>query len=324
MKKLAAAVLCAAILCGLLFGCAVGETPLSLTLVVADAFDNSAFYESAREGCLRLADDGVQVTMVECFGEDHTQAIRNAAESTELVVLVGYDFKDVETIAPEYPDVYFVWVDNETSAPVDNVLNLTYAQNEGSFLAGYIAAKKSETGVIGTVAGMDTVTLNDFIVGYRQGARYADPDVEVEVSYTNTYNDPAVGKACALALHDRGADVIFQVAAQSGEGVFEAAQENGFWAIGVDSNQKHLAEDVILCSMCKELGQSIFHVVQRYRAGDRSLWGSTWVADMASGMVNICYGGEGTLQLVPDDVKAEVEALEAKITAGEIVVDTTR
>lgn len=324
MKKIAASLLCMIMLTGLLCGCGAGEAPLKLTLVVADAFDDSAFYGSAKEGCERLAADGVQVTMVECYGEEHVRAIREAAETSELVVLVGYDFKDVETIAPEYPNVYFVWVDNETTAPVENVLNLTYAQNEGSFLAGYIAARMSETGIVGTVAGMDNVTLNDFIVGFRQGARYADPDVEVEVSYANTYNDPAIGKACALALHEQGADVIFQIAAQTGNGVFEAARERGFWAIGVDSNQKHLAEDVILCSMCKEIGQSICDVVHTYRSGDKSLWGTTWVADLSAGLVNICYGGEGTLQQVPDSVKAEVEALEEKIISGEIRVDTTR
>ena len=80
---------------------------------------------------------------IECNNVDHTQQIRNAADAAEIVVLVGWEFYDVETVAPEYPDVHFIWVDNATSAPVANVLNITYAQNEGSFLAGYIAAKMS-------------------------------------------------------------------------------------------------------------------------------------------------------------------------------------
>ena len=82
--------------------------------------------------------------------------MKNAAEKANIVVCVGWEFYNVETIAPDYPEVNWIWVDNATSAPVSNVLNITYAQNEGSFLAGYIAAAVSETGVVGAVGGEDS------------------------------------------------------------------------------------------------------------------------------------------------------------------------
>ena len=106
-----------------------------------------------------------------------------------------------------------------TSEPVANVLNITYAQNEGSFLAGYIAAAMSESGTVGAVGGEDSDTINDFIVGYTQGAEYYGTEngkaVNVVKNYAGTYDDPAKGKECALALHDQGADVIFQIASAS-------------------------------------------------------------------------------------------------------------
>ena len=120
-----------------------------------------------------------------------------------------------------------------------------------------------------------------------------------------------------------GADVIFQVADKTGLGVFEAAQEKGFYAIGVDSDQKYIDPEVIICSMKKEVGSSIYDAVKAYLAGD-SRFGTTWTADMATGYVGIGYGEEGSTQQVPDEVKAEVEALAAKIVSGEIKVDTTR
>lgn len=325
MKKRIALLLCVVFCLGMAAGCGAGaDNGLSLTLLVAGSFGDSSFYDSARAGCDRLAAEEVQVTEVECFNEEHTQQIRSAAETSDIVVLVGWDFYEVETVAPEYPQVKFIWVDNKTSAPVENVLNITYAQNEGSFLAGYIAAKMSKTGIIGTVAGMDNVTLNDFVVGYEQGAQYADPDVQVEVSYANTYDNPEVGRACALAMYKKGADVIYQVAAQTGNGVFAAAREKGFWAIGVDSDQKYLAEDVIICSMCKQVGQSIYDAVLSSLNGNADLWGTTWVADMASGLVGISYGEDGSVQQIPDELKTEVEALSQKIISGEIQVETTR
>ena len=136
--------------------------------------------------------------------------------------------------------------------------------------------------------------------------------------------DTAKGKECALALNDKGADVIFQIASKAGDGVFEAAQERGFWAIGVDCDQKYIADDVIICSMKKEVGSSIYDAVKRLLDGDSSLWGTTWVADMSNGYVGIGYGEDGAAQQVPDDVKTAVEELSKKIVSGEITVETTR
>lgn len=333
MKKFFAILLSAVMLLGLLAGCGqstggdTGKDAPTLALVVAGTFGDRSFYDSSKEGCDRLASEGaVTLKTIECNNEQHTQQIRNAADVADMVVLVGWEFYEVETVAPEYPDVRFIWIDNATESPVANVLNITYAQNEGSFLAGYIAAKMSKSGVVGAVGGEDSGTINDFIVGYKQGAAYANPDVKVEVQYANTYDDPAVGKECALTLNEKGADVVFQIASKTGDGVFEAAREKGFWAIGVDSDQKYIADDVIICSMCKQVGQSIYDAVTRYLdKGDAcGLFGTTWVADMASGLVGIGYGEDGATQQVSDGIKAEVEDLTTKIISGEIQVDTTR
>lgn len=335
MKKLLAILLASVLVLSLFAACGTSNSgnnsgegeDLSVALVVAGTFGDRSFYDSSKEGTDRLVSEfGVEVKTIECNNVDHKQQIYNAADVADIVVLVGWEFFDVETVATEYPDVKFIWIDNATSAPVANVLNITYAQNEGSFLAGYIAAKMSQTGVVGAVGGQDTDTINDFIVGYKQGAAYADPNVKVEVQYAGTYDDPAVGKECALALNEKGADVIFQIASKTGDGVFEAAQEKGFYAIGVDSDQKYIADDVIICSMTKGVGDSIYAAIAEYIGGDESRWGTTWVADLASGYVGIGYGEEGSTQQISDELKAEVQALIEAITAenSEIIVDTTR
>ena len=331
MKKMIALLLALAMICCLAACGGGGEKQpqgegLTLALVVAGNFGDRSFYDSSNAGATKLEKEGVTVKRIECGNEKHTEQIYNAAEAADIVVLVGWEFYDVEAVAPEYPDVKFIWIDNATSAPVANVLNITYAQNEGSFLAGYVAAKLSETGVIGAMGGQDQDTINDFIVGYKQGALYANPDVKVEVIYSNDYDDPAIGKECALTLHEKGADVVFQIASKCGDGVFEAAQEEGFYAIGVDSDQKYIAPEVIICSMRKEVGESIYDAVMQYIVkGDAcGLFGTTWIADMATGYVGLAYGEEGSQQQISDEIKAEVEELAKKIIAGEIKVDTTR
>lgn len=333
MKKLIVLMLTFALVMSVLAGCASGApsdddaaSDLTVALVVAGTFGDRSFYDSSKAGCDKLAAEGVQVKTIECKNENHTQQIYNAADAADVIVLVGWEFYDVETVAPEYADKRFIWIDNATSAPVANVLNITYAQNEGSFLAGYIAAKVSQTGVIGAVGGEDSGTINDFIVGYKQGALYANPDIDVQVQYSNTYDDPAIGKECALTLNEKGADVIFQIASKCGDGVFEAAKEKGFYAIGVDSDQKYIDPEAIICSMCKEVGDSIYDAVKQYvEKGDGcGLWGTTWIADMATGYVGIGYGEEGAPQQVSDEIKLEVDGLAKKIVDGEIKVETTR
>ena len=331
MKKYIALLLSFVMIACLFTGCGEGiaqggESDLTLALVVAGNFGDRSFYDSSNAGATRLEEEGVTVKRIECGNNGHTEQIYNAADAADIVVLVGWEFFDVSVVAPEYPDVKFIWIDNATDEPVANVLNITYAQNEGSFLAGYVAAKMSETGVIGAMGGMDDATINDFIVGYKQGALYANPDISVEVIYSNTYDDPAVGKECALTLHEKGADVIFQIASKCGDGVFEAAQEGGFYAIGVDSDQKYIAPEVIICSMCKQVGDSIYDAVKQYmeKGDDCGLFGTTWTADMATGYVGLAYGEEGAEQQISDELKAEVEELAKKIVSGEITVDTTR
>ena len=106
--------------------------------------------------------------------------------------------------------------------------------------------------------------------------------------------------------------------------MFEAAEERGFYAIGVDSDQKYINPEVIICSMKKEVGNSIYEAVTQLLGGDDSLWGTTWETDLASGYVGVGYGEEDAVQQVSDELKAKVDELAEQIVSGDIVVDTVR
>ena len=303
---------------------------LTVSIVVSSAFGDKSFNDSAKEGADKLAQDyGVKIKTIECQEENFKQYMVQAAEESDIVVPVGWQFYEIPEVAKEYPDKKFIWVDNEAEGIADlpNVLCITYAQNEGSFLAGYIAAKMSQSGVVGAVGGEQNTTIDDFIVGYRQGALYANPDIKVVTNYANTYEDPAKGKECALALHNQGADVIFQIAGNTGNGVFAAAQEAGFYAIGVDQDQKISAPEYdkqIICSMKKEVGLSIYDTIKTFIEEEKWEGARVWTADMATGYVSIAYGNEDSEQQISDAIKSEVEEIAGKIVSGDIVVDTTR
>ncbi|MGN0680492.1 MAG: BMP family ABC transporter substrate-binding protein [Candidatus Fimisoma sp.] len=303
---------------------------LTVSIVVSSAFGDKSFNDSAKEGADKLAQDyGVKIKTIECQEENFKQYMVQAAEESDIVVPVGWQFYEIPEVAKEYPDTKFIWVDNEAEGIEDlpNVLCITYAQNEGSFLAGYIAAKMSQSGVVGAVGGEQNTTIDDFIVGYKQGALYANPDIKVVTNYANTYEDPAKGKECALALHNQGADVIFQIAGNTGNGVFAAAQEAGFYAIGVDQDQKISAPEYdkqIICSMKKEVGLSIYDTIKTFIEEEKWEGARVWTADMATGYVSIAYGNEDSEQQISDAIKSEVEEIAGKIVSGDIVVDTTR
>ena len=329
MKKLLSLMLIVAMVLGLT-ACAKkndAEADLKVAVVLAGATGDRSFYDSANEGLQALVKaGGVQGMLIECQNDASmfTANLISAAEKNDVVVAVGWEFWDALTeSAPQMPNTKFIFVDNGLDDVGDNLLSITYAQNEGSFLVGYIAGKLTTTGKIGAVGGEDSETINDFIVGYEAGAKYANPNVQTQTRYANTYEDPAKGKELALALYDAGCDIVFQVASRTGEGVFEAAAERGLYAIGVDSDQKYINPDVIICSMVKQVGLSIEQTVSALLADGTWNGGQIWVADMSTGLVDVAYGDDTMTQQVSDELKAEVEEIKNGIISGEIEVPTT-
>lgn len=332
MKKMVSRIFASAIALATVFaavGCtkAGNEKNLKVAVVLAGATGDRSFYDSANEGLQSLVDkENVKGTLIECQNDASmfTTNLVSAAESNDVVVAVGWEFWDVLTeSAPQLPDTKFIFVDNGLDGVGDNLLSITYAQNEGSFLVGYIAGKLTETGKIGAVGGEDSDTINDFIVGYEAGAKYADPSIQVQTQYAGTYEDPARGKELALALYDAGCDIVFQVASRTGEGVFEAADERGLLAIGVDSDQKYINPDVIICSMIKQVSLSIEQTVTDLIEEDKWNGGEIWVADMSTGLIDVGYGDDTMTQQVSDELKAEVEQIKQDIIEGRIDVPST-
>lgn len=332
MKKMLSFLLCMAMimtLCLSVAGGAAEEGGVRIALCVAETLGDLGFYDSANEGLKRLEEDyGVLGSVVECKSDAsmYQVALVEAAENNDIVIAVGWQFWDgLTAVAPEMPETRFIFVDNGLDGVGDNLLSITYAENEGSFLAGYIAMKMSQSGTVGVIGGENSDTINNFIVGYQQGALYANPDGKVlDPIYTDDYEAPDKGKEAALSLYGQGADVVYQVAGKTGLGVFEAASEQGKYAIGVDSDQKHVNPDVIICSMLKRVGDSVYDAVSRYLDDSVFDGGAIWNADMSTGLVGIGYGDDTMPQQVSDELKAEVEELAAKIIDGEIVVESTR
>lgn len=313
-----------------------GEDVIRVVNLINGVLGDKSFFDSADRGMQRVMADysQVQVKTIEA-GIDPARwqaALEDAAanEEYDVMILGTYQMSEfLEIVAPQYPDKFFIIYDvsvDYTKADLSNVYSVTYKQNEGSYLAGVYVGLMSQTGVVGVIGGQDIPVINDFIVGYEQGAR-ANGVSNVIVQYAGGWNDPAKGKELALAMFQQGADYVFQVAGGTGVGVFEAAQEMGNYAIGVDSDQASIIAETdpaqaefIPTSMLKNVDNSLYRAMKMYIEGTLP-FGEMEALGVAEGGVGLAKNAYFD-KMTPADVKSAIEQVEKDLLDGKIVVDT--
>ncbi len=224
----------------------------------------------------------------------------------------------IEEVAPDYPETKFVNIDGWANLP--NVLTISFAEHEGSYLAGVMAAEASESGTVGFIGGMDIPLIRKFACGYAQGVKSVNPDAKIIANMTGTtpaaWNDPVKGGELTKAQISDGADVIFAAAGGTGVGVLQVAADEGILSIGVDSNQNHLHPGKVLTSMLKRVDVAVYNVL---KSG----------ADTETGFLNLDLAAEGVgvafddnnASLVTDAMTSSVEMATAKIVSGEVSVE---
>ena len=306
-----------------------GAAALCLSPVVASAdpalifdlggkFDKS-FNEAAYRGAAQWkAETGGSYKELEMQSEaQREQALRRLAETgANPIVMTGFAFGEVLTkIAPDYPETKFVIIDTVVEQP--NVQSVIFAEPEGSYLAGVLAAMASKTGTVGFIGGMDVPLIHKFECGYAQGVKATNPDAKVLINYTGTtpaaWNDPVKGGELAKAQKSQGADVIYAAAGGTGIGVLQAAADEGILSIGVDSNQNFMHPGKMLTSMVKRVDNSVYDA---FKAGAEVEPGIR-VMDLKSDGVSLAMD-EFNAPLITPEMTAAIEKVTAEITSGAI------
>jgi len=293
--------------------------------------DDRSFNAAAWEGVKRAARD-FPIVLRDVEPGDPTSiepAMRAFAErGYDLIIGVGFSQTPIiETVAKDYPNISFVIVDGVSQLP--NVASLIFKEHEGAYLVGMIAAMTSKTGTLGFLGGMDIPLIHKFEVGYEEGAHAVNPEVNVVPNYigvTDTaWNDPVKGKELARTQIERGADIIFAAAGNSGLGAFDAVEQYGKddqgraqkLVIGVDSNQNWVKPGFVLTSMVKRVDNAVYQIVK-----DR-------VANQFAGGIHV-YGLENegigyavdeyNKDLIPPATIRAVDQARKKIIDGQIKV----
>jgi basic membrane protein A and related proteins len=239
------------------------------------------------------------------------------------IVAVGFAYATaVGKVAKANPDVKFALVD-DSSVTGDNIMNLTFAANQGSFLVGAAAALKTKTNHVGFIGGVETDLIKSFEVGYEAGVKAVNSSIKIDVKYLTQppdfsgFSSVDKGKAAAEGMYQNGADVVYHAAGGSGGGVFTAAKAAGKWAIGVDSDQALTAaadvRDVILTSMLKRVDVGVYTFIKAVHDG--TFTGGVKLFDLKAGGVGYATTG-GHI----DDIVTKLDEYKQQIIDGKITV----
>jgi basic membrane protein A len=280
-------------------------------------FDKS-FNESAYRGVEKWKAETGQTYLEFEISNDtqRVQALRRMAErGANPIISIGFaQASALEQVAKQFPKTQFAIIDGVVNLP--NVASITFKEHEGSYLVGALAAMKSKTGKLGFVGGMDIPLIRKFQCGYEQGARAANPKVEVFANMTGTtssaWNDPSRGGELAKAQFAKGVDIVFAAAGGTGTGVYQAAKDAGKLAIGVDSNQNHLQPGTMLTSMVKRVDVAVYNVLKGWKPGVQVLGLKEGGVDYAA--------DEHNAKLLTPALKGKVDAVKADIIAGKVKV----
>ena len=328
LKKLFAVGLTAIMMSSLLVGCSSktesNEDVYKIGMIsdtggVNDESFNQSTWEGLQQAQEKYGKDKVQVKYVESSQEaDYTPNIETfVEEDLELIIGGGYKMAGaIEEASKNYPDVQFAIIDHSYEKQPENVTSLIYEDNTAAYLAGLVAAKKTETNKVAFIGGIKSATLDKFEYGFRAGVKAANPNCELTVRYLNSFSDSALAKSVANQMHKDGVDVIYTAAGAAGTGAIEAAKENNKMAIGVDVDQSPLAPDNIISSTMKNVNVSIVNLVGEILE-DNYQGGQVIVNTLASGGVGL---SDTTKDHVSKDILDYVDEQAGKIKSGEIVV----
>jgi basic membrane protein A and related proteins len=285
-------------------------------------FDKS-FNEGVSNGAKKFSDE-TKIAVVDFEPANETQfeqaQRRFAQRGQDPIIAVGFSQAvALEKVAKEFPNIHFTIIDMKVDLP--NVQSVLFKEQEGSFLVGVLAALASKSGKIGFVGGMDIPLIRRFQCGFEQGVKYANPNAEVIANMTGTtpaaWNDPGRGAELAKGQFDRGVDVVYAAAGNTGTGVLQAAKDRGKYAIGVDSNQNYLHPGTMLTSMTKRVDLAAY---QSFKAAQAGTWkGGLQVLGLKEGGVDWALD-QYNEKLVTPEMKAKVEQAKADIISGKIVV----
>ncbi|MGL5972964.1 MAG: BMP family lipoprotein [Oscillospiraceae bacterium] len=308
---------------------------LGVKFIVGANLGDKSFNESLDIGLKKAEKDfdiKYSVTENSSRTENYEPSILEAADdkNVDFVISTGMEMLEIiERNAAAYPDKKFIVMDTDSNYKVknENVLAISFKQNEVEFLAGAIAAMKSETGVISFIGGQQVNVINDFLVGYIEGAKYVNQNIKVATGFTGSWTDATKASEIANAHINSKADIIHPAAGAAGIGALDKAAEINVFSIGVDSDQYALFKDQkpktvdkLITSSLKELGNVAYEIFSTIEEGTQK-YGETMIVGLKENAVGLVKNDNFNKYLTSED-KDKLDEILEKVDKGEIKVKT--
>jgi ABC-type uncharacterized transport system permease subunit/basic membrane lipoprotein Med (substrate-binding protein (PBP1-ABC) superfamily) len=307
---------------------AAGSGPIRVGLVTdLTKIDDGTFSQYAYEGMMRAAEEfGLETTYIEGLrpGDEEGNLLMLAEGGCQLIIAVGVQLGEaVVRLSKEYLDINFVTIDYAPYPSLPNVMGLLFSEDQAGFLAGALAGYMTESNVLGVVAGDQVPPVIKFRKGFANGAKHANPKVEVLGEYIESFTDPAKGRLVAQSFIEQGADVIFGAGGQTGSGGILGAAEQGVWVVGVDQdewvttfdNGQATGADRLLSSAVKRIDNAVYVAIQR--AAEGNFKGETALFHAGNQGIGLApyHAAESA---IPDDVKGRIDEIAAGLRSGTI------
>ncbi|MFG2594169.1 BMP family ABC transporter substrate-binding protein [Streptomyces sp. NBC_01166] len=296
---------------------------------------DQSFNDAAYAGLARAEKDlGVKGTEAEpSDGEADADKVQRltalARAGNNPVIGVGFAYAPaIKKVAPKFPKITFGIID-DASVTGENIANIVFNEEQGSYLAGVAAAKVTKTKTVGFIGGVETPLIKKFQAGFEQGVKETDPSVKVVPQYLTQppnfdgFSKPDLGKAAAQGQLDKGADVVYSAAGLAGSGAIEAVSKAGKWNIGVDSDQYKQAgladyKESILTSVTKDVEDSVFNLIKSVQDGKPQSGEVRYGLDKDG--VGLAMSNPAFTKMT--DVIAAVDKAKKEIIDGKITVKT--
>ena len=253
------------------------------------------------------------------YSGDMERVLTEVAQENQPDIIFGDAFGNEEAVrrvAAQFPEIAFVF--GSGGGPADP--NFSVFDNwihEPAYLAGMLAGGLSASGVIGVVGGYPVPELNRITNAFVAGAQEVNPEVEVKVTFLNSWFDPAAAKEAALAQIAEGGDVLYA----ERFGVIEAAAENGLLAFGNMSDQKELGPESVVSSVVWDMAPTVKYVIDQVMAGSYTAQDLKDFSMMGKGGASLADVNTDVAGGVPQELIDQVTAKEEAIRSGNFRVD---
>ena len=300
-----------------IFGCSKTETSvendtMKICLILDEGGVNDrSFNESAWSGALASKEKyGVEVSYIESKSEsEYLQNVESAIDKdSDLIIGVGFKLTDtIKEASESYPNQKFAIIDGSYENTPSNVTSILFDEAGAGYSVGLIASQMTESNVVGFIGGMEIPSVDGFKIGFKEAIEEEEKDIKVLSQYANSFTDSAKGKAIAQQMISQGADIIFSAGGGVNSGVWEACNEAGIKAIGVDMPSNQFAPNTIITSALKNIGTGLEITIKDLVEG-KFKGGEATIYDLSSGGV----GYEVTEHLSNELIEYVDNKLESK------------